>query len=167
MFDRIKTRLASEEGFTLIELLVVIIILGILIAIAVPAYLSLTSKANTAAAQSNVRSAIPAAESYYQTNNDSYTGLSCSNGGSTLCDSSSAIAQQAPGVHVDDVTVSSDGAAYCIDAVSGSTSAYYIGGNQTATTGFGALAAGAVIATDTSGTTATAADAGVGATDGS
>src|SRR5579863_3166664 len=68
MFDRIKTRLASEEGFTLIELLVVIVILGILIAIAVPAYLSLTGSANTAAAESNVRSAIPAAETIYEQN---------------------------------------------------------------------------------------------------
>ena len=78
MFDRIKTRLSSEQGFTLIELLVVIVILGILVAIAVPAYLSFRGNAQTAAAKSNVRSAIPAAEAYYQdtaAGNYTYTGL--------------------------------------------------------------------------------------------
>jgi prepilin-type N-terminal cleavage/methylation domain-containing protein len=67
---RIRERLAREEGFTLIELLVVIVIIGILLAIAVPSYLAFKDRANTAAATSNVRSAVPVAEAYYADNGD-------------------------------------------------------------------------------------------------
>src|SRR5579863_3776584 len=72
--QRLRDRLARQEGFTLIELLVVIVIIAILAAIAVPAYLGFTTQAQGSAAQADLRSAVPAAEAYFTTN-QSYLNL--------------------------------------------------------------------------------------------
>ncbi len=74
MLHRLRQRLSNEDGFTLIELLVVILIIGILAAIAIPAFLSQTSKANDSAAKTQVGTLQTTIEAYASENNGSFEG---------------------------------------------------------------------------------------------
>jgi prepilin-type N-terminal cleavage/methylation domain-containing protein len=152
VIKQLKSRMASEEGFTLIELLVVIIILGILVAIAVPAYLSFAGNAKIAAAKSNVRSAIPAAESYYQdTVNNTQPG-------SYHLITGALLRTEAPGVSLNVKAVAFNGdLAYCIEDTEPTGVTWdYIGGNV------GAVAITGTAATIEQGSCAT--EAGFAAT---
>ena len=79
MLTALRKRLdaRNEQGFTLIELLVVIIIIASrmpMMMITVPSYLGFRDRAAKAAAQANVRSAIPSIETFFADNN-TYVGV--------------------------------------------------------------------------------------------
>lgn len=73
MLKRIR-EMKDQDGFTLIELMVVVLIIAILIAIAIPTFLGLRTRAQNRSAQSDLRNALTAAKAFY-TDNETFTGF--------------------------------------------------------------------------------------------
>ncbi|HXP28189.1 MAG TPA: prepilin-type N-terminal cleavage/methylation domain-containing protein [Solirubrobacteraceae bacterium] len=104
-------RLRSQSGFTLIELLVVILIIGVLAAIAIPAFLSQTSKANDSAAKTQVGTLQTTMETYAVENSGSFANASLAKLQAiepTLKDKSTAIAKEITGLSSTGFTIESE-----------------------------------------------------------
>jgi len=70
--NRMQQRGNDDRGFTMIELLVVVVIIGVLVAIAVPVYLNYRKGAANKSAASDVRGAITVVEQYFTENSNAY-----------------------------------------------------------------------------------------------
>ena len=74
MFSKLRERGQGEAGFTLVELLVVMLIIGLLAAIAIPAFFNQKNKATDTQAKVLARTAETSMETYATDNQGAYTG---------------------------------------------------------------------------------------------
>ncbi|MDA8391624.1 MAG: prepilin-type N-terminal cleavage/methylation domain-containing protein [Actinomycetota bacterium] len=122
----------QEEGFTLIELMVVVLIIAILMAIAIPTFLSAKNTANNRAAQSDLRNALTVEQTLF-THDQLYYGAGSSSGSSTLAASEpnlswvSASGSSMAKSNAVEALTATDGSAACLlsSSVSGNVYAIY------------------------------------------
>ena len=111
-----RLRLAREHGFTMVEMLIVLIVIGALLAIAVPSYLGFSGRAERRTAAADVRAAVSTAEAY-RADYETYAGMTLN-----------ALRRYDTGLELDEVKVSADGRTYCLDKAVDSKRAFVVRG---------------------------------------
>ena len=102
--------LKKKEGFTLIELMIVVAIIGILAAIAIPAFINYVKRSKTSEAASNLKALFTGAAAYYEEEHTSNASLSATV--SSHCTTNAATAGWTATDQKQTVTWSSEDAAY-------------------------------------------------------
>jgi type IV pilus assembly protein PilA len=123
MLTRLRHRAHGQEGFTLIELLVVILIIGILAAVAIPAFLNQRGKANDANVKSDVKTAQTAEETYF-TDQQAYVAASNTGGYTSLTSVEPTLKDAITGAEGLTVEVPATGKYGAAAGVTGSTDNY-------------------------------------------
>ena len=137
MLKHLKERRQSEEGFTLIELMVVVLIMGILMAIAIPTFLATQGSAHDAAAKSNATNALTNEKSYFESNQVFTTGAASLDSnlpwGSAPA-ASNTVSAVAGTTASGALTAATTGTALLIEASSKSGNCFYIADDESLST---------------------------------
>jgi type IV pilus assembly protein PilA len=139
MFRKLREERADgDRGFTMIELLVVVVIIGVLVAIAIPLYMNYRKGAENKSAASDVRGAISAVEQYYTENGNVYPATVIGTVGTniTLAAQTNGTAQTITVSPNNTLSLKSTTTSYVICGTNANGGAIY-GYNSAATTGAG------------------------------